>query len=357
MINFSQSGIGHFRKLVLAAGIITLAFLSSCSSDDSTDVKGNWTEVAQMGGAVRGGAVSFKLGDQVIVGLGYNGAQTSTGRVYLPDFQAYNGISWQRGVIPDFAGTPREGAVSFVLNNKVYVGLGWNRDLDTNEVLSDFWVYDPANPTLGWDSVESKFPVALYNSIAFVVKGRAFVGTGTDGSIWENTIWEFDPNSQSWTSKPNTSIPGKTRQGATVFTLNEQAYIIGGVSNGSYDLNFWKFDPESASQWEKITPSTDVSYFSQFRSAAQRAEASAVVLDGMVYIIAGVYSSALTSCVQYDPNTQIWKDMQSFESTGRRGAVAFELNNRAFFGTGYNGTLYYSDFWEFKPLEDYDADL
>jgi len=352
MINFSQSGIGHLRKLMLAASIIGLVFVSSCNSSDDTDIKGNWSEVAQMGGAVRAGAISFQLGDQVVVGLGYNGAQTSTGRIYLGDFQSFDGVSWHRNAVPNFPGTLREGAVAFVLNNKVYVGLGYNRDLDY-EVLDDFWEYDPATST--WTELTTaKFPEPLYNSIAFVVNGRAFVGTGTDGSIWENTIWEFDPAGLSWKST-TTSIPGKTREGASVFVLNNEAYIIGGSSNGQYELAFWKFNPEAPTQWENITPTDDLDYYDEFKLVAQRKLAVTLVLDNYVYVTTGQYSSALNSCYQYDPSTQIWREMQAFEANARISAVGFVLNGRAFVGTGSNGTSYYSDFWEFKPNEDYDA--
>lgn len=356
MINFSQSGIGQFRKIVLAVSIIGLMFLSACNSDDDDDVKGNWTEVAQMGGAVRGGAISFTLNGRVFVGLGYNGSQTTTGRVYLADFQAYNGVSWERNAIPEFPGTLREGAAAFVLNNKVYVGLGYNNDLD-DDVLSDFWQYDPATTT--WTPLPTaEFPYALYNSIAFVVNGKAFVGTGTDGSIWENTIWEFDEAGLSWKST-TTSIPGKTREGAMVFVLDEKAYILGGASNNSFELAFWRFDSEAASgsQWENIAPTDDKDYYDEFKIVAQRKEAVTLVLNGLVYVTTGsTISSALNSCYQYDPSTQIWREMQYFEGVSRKGAVGFVLNDKAYVGTGYNGTSYFSDFWEFKPLEDYDAD-
>jgi len=354
MINFSQSGIGHFRKLLLAASIVGLVFVSSCSSSDDSDVKGNWSEVAQMGGAVRGGAISFTLGDQVVVGLGYNGAQTSTGRVYLADFQSFDGVSWHRNAVPNFPGTLREGAVAFVLNNKVYVGLGYNRELD-NEVLDDFWQYDPAAGT--WTELTTAvFPEPLYNSIAFVANGRAFVGTGTDGSIWENTIWEFDEAALAWKSG-TTSIPGKTREGAAVFVLNNQAYIIGGSSNGQFELAFWRFTPgDGQGTWENITPSDDLDYYDEFKVVAQRKQAVTLILNGLVYIATGSSGSqSLTSCYQYDPATQIWKQMQSFEASARTAAVGFVLKDHAYVGTGSNGQSYYSDFWEFKPLEDYDA--
>src|SRR3982750_295567 len=49
--------------------------------------------------------------------------------------------SWDK--LGDFSGTPRDGAVGFVINNIAYVGTGYN--YTSNKFLNDFWRYDPTS--------------------------------------------------------------------------------------------------------------------------------------------------------------------------------------------------------------------
>ena len=46
----------------------------------------------------------------------------------------------------DFEGLPRGSAVSFVIDGKAYMGMGYNSDDETNNgYLKDFWVYNPTS--------------------------------------------------------------------------------------------------------------------------------------------------------------------------------------------------------------------
>jgi N-acetylneuraminic acid mutarotase len=63
-----------------------------------------------------------------------------TGDEYLKDLWAYNstGDYWEQKA--DFTGTGRSSASSFALNEKGYVGLGY----DGTNKLKDFYQYDPS---------------------------------------------------------------------------------------------------------------------------------------------------------------------------------------------------------------------
>jgi N-acetylneuraminic acid mutarotase len=82
------------------------------------------------------------------------------------------------------------GCVSFVINNKAYVGLGDTGISDPR--YADFWVYDPL--TNVWTKNTSMPGGQRYNSIAFVINGKAYIGFGYKSSTKQKDFFVFDPN-------------------------------------------------------------------------------------------------------------------------------------------------------------------
>lgn len=346
-----------FKNLLL---LISLTAACACSDDDDDDVIGNWTEIAEPAASVRGGAVSFVLNGKGYFGLGYNGS-SSIAQNYKTDFWGYNGTSWDDD-IPPFPGTPRERAVAFVLNNKAYVGLGYNNggDDDPEAVLSDFWEYDPTKPKEeAWQEI-GEFPIPLYNAVAFVVDGRVFVGTGrTNEDDWETRFWEFNSEDLMWPDNEYTALAGSKREGAFAFVINSTVYIGGGYSNGTYKKQLFTFTPsaDTEDQWTDITlDDDDDDYYDEFAAAVGRTGVITYVWGGKVYFATGSGGSSLSSVYEYDPSTEVWDEKTAFEGAARSNAVGFILNDRIYLGTGNNSSSYFSDFWEFKPLEDDDDD-
>lgn len=343
-------GISNLKILLLSISSLCIA---SCSVDDDDDVDGNWSKIATPATSIRAGAVSFVLNGKGYFGLGYNGSPSgsSSARGYKTDFWSFNGSVWEEN-IPAFPGTPREQAVAFVLNNKLYVGLGYNDDLE--ETLSDFWEFDPATEI--WGPI-GDFPAALINAVAFVVDGRAFVGTGRKSDDnWENRFWEFNPSTRSWPTSPYTTIPGDLREGAFAFVINSTAYIGGGYSNSSYHKNMYLFTPSSEAAMKSylLNNDDDSDYYDEFVAAVGRGNAVAFVDNGIAYIATGGSPSALSSVYQYNPGSETWEQKTGYEGAARTHAVGFVFNNRMVLGTGNNGSSYYNDFWEFKPNEEKD---
>jgi N-acetylneuraminic acid mutarotase len=340
------------RLKMLLFSISTLCLIC-CDSDDDDDYDGNWSKLATPSTSIRAGAVSFVLNGEGYFGLGYNGSPSgsSTARGYKTDFWSYNGAVWEED-IPAFPGTPREQAVAFTLDNKVYVGLGYNDDLE--ETLSDFWEYDPARGT--WESIGA-FPIALMNAVAFVVDGRAFVGTGRKSDDnWENRFWEFDASSRSWPASPYTTIPSDLREGAFAFVINSTVYIGGGFNNSTYLRDMYLFTPssEAAMQSYPLNNDDDSDYYDEFAAAVGRGNTVVFVNNGLAFFATGGSPSALSSVYQYNPASEVWEQKTAFEGAARTHAVGFVFNNRMILGTGNNGTSYFNDFWEFKPNDEYD---
>jgi len=350
MIHPSFFRIPNLKVLLFA--LSTLCLLR-CSGSDDDDIEGNWSKIATPSTSIRGGCVSFVLNGQGYFGLGYNGAASSSSaaRGYKTDFWSFNGSVWDNSITA-FPGTPREQAVAFTVNNKVYVGLGYNDD--TEKTLADFWEYDPDQHT--WSQI-GDFPLALQNAVAFVVDGRVFVGTGRkDDGNWENRFWEFNASDRTWPSTPFTTIPGDLREGAFAFVISSTAYVGGGFSNSTYFKDMYLFTPgsESAMKGYALNNDSDNNYYDEFIAAVGRENTITLVDNGMAYFATGANPSALTSVYQYDPAAETWTQKTAYEGAARTHAVGFVFNNRMILGTGNNGSNYFNDFWEFKPNEDYD---
>ncbi|MDR0969216.1 MAG: hypothetical protein LBM67_01595 [Lentimicrobiaceae bacterium] len=170
----------RFRLFLL----LTLFILfSGCLKENA--YKGNWTRKAEFyDGEFRYQATSFALAQKGYLGLG-----EVEGRVYS-DFWEYDPETdkWQRK--KDFPGLKRYGAVSFVIGNNAYVGLGYSAAESRN--LTDFWKYDCLSDE--WTEVTSvDVPSMLYNG-AFAIANKGYV-------VKDGEILVYEPQTNSWTVK------------------------------------------------------------------------------------------------------------------------------------------------------------
>jgi len=331
---------------MVSISILIFVCLSSChdSSDDSTSI-GNWVRSTPFKGSRRSGAVVFTINNKAYIGLGYNGDD------YFTDIYEYDlSLGFWKTKSP-FPGIPRERAVAFTIGGKAYIGLGYNRD-QPKEELADFWQYDPVADT--WTQLHDFGGSARYNAVGFAINDKGYVGTGNDGSNWNGDFWEYNPGDDSW--EEIVSYPGQKREEATAFVLNGHAFLCTGRNNGVTDIDFWEFDP-TAKSWTSRTPDDGESYYSDFTAAVHRYGAISFTMNGKAYIGTGINSSgsADNKIYVYDPSTQAWDIVTDFEGSSRSQAVAFILSSRVFVGTGQSGSSRFDDIWEFRPDEEYNA--
>src|SRR5690606_19621323 len=331
---------------LLIIGLLLLFF--GCYEEEESpeeELLGNWTKVTPFKGRPRAGTVTFTIDSKAFVGLGYDGDE------YLSDFYSYDVAEgfWQSR--KPFPGVSRERAVTFTLNGKGYIGLGYNREQDTRE-LGDFWEYDPSTDT--WTQLPDFGGSARYGAVSFVVGSRAFVGTGYDGGGYNSDMWEFDPTTGEWQEVQG--YPGEKIGRGASFVIGSQAYLCSGRNNGMRVLDFWEFDPEGMS-WKRLTKSSSHDDYTDFKLAVQRHDAVTFTIGNYAYIMGGITSGASgKSIFEYRPDEDEWVQKTDFEGSGRSLASAFVLDGRAFVGTGQNGSNYYDDVWEFKPFEEYDEE-
>ena len=152
----------------------TLLVSQSCDEEEDEEYTGDWFASVDYEGQRRAGAITFTIGNNAFVGLGYDGSD------YFKDFYSYNADNGYWEDVAAFPGTPRESAVAFAIGNKGYVGLGYNRDEDKEE-LADFWEYNSV--TNEWKQLNN-FPSARYGAVAFAINGYGYVGTGNDGDYY-----------------------------------------------------------------------------------------------------------------------------------------------------------------------------
>ncbi len=341
------------QRLLLAFFALSL-LITGCSSDDSLD--GNWKKSAEYRGSLRGGAVSFTIGNDVYVGLGYaNGDYFSSFYKYSTDKDAWNKIT---DIVKDadgnnvevgaFPGTLRREAIAFSINGKGYIGTGVD---ENNNRLSDFWEFDPSkSATERWTKVSSLFPGgARQGAVAFAfdtngdkINDVAYIGTGygfLDGEDHNNLNDFFKFENGSWSEVP---YGGNKTTDATTFTIGTKAYLVSGTNNLD---NVWEFESTTETWARKNDIDKD-----NKAANVQRTSAVSFVIDGKGYVTTGLGSNS-REVWEYDSAKDDWVERTSLENEilSRVDAIGFNINNRGFILTGLTGQRGLGDMWEFQP--------
>ncbi len=316
--------------------LMAALFLTACSNDDDTDTLGNWIEQSDFEGLPRSNAVSFVVNNYVYVGTGYNDDADSE---YMNDFWKYDPAndSWVK--VADFPGAGRSGAVAFVIGNKAYVGTGYNG----KDRLKDFWEFDPAANS--WTRKADFGGTARYGCVSFAIGNNGYIGTGYDGND-NRDFWIYDPATDQWSQ--TVSIGGSKRKNATAFVLDGKAYVCTGINNGVYQKDLWQFDPATSTWTEKVALDDDDDW------TIYCSQAVSFALNGKGYIALGENSGVKSEIWEYNPSQNTWTDKTDFEGSARQEAIAYVVNSRAFVGLGRSGSYYFDDIWECKPNDEYD---
>jgi N-acetylneuraminic acid mutarotase len=297
----------------------------ACSSND--DLVGDWAISRQFPGKARVGAVSFVIGDKAYVGLGIDQENYEKS-----DFWEFNGTQWRQ--VAPFLGAARYGAVAFSDGQYGYVGLGYaprtaveGGSILKEEWFTDFWRFDPEGST-----TDPTDPEVIYAG--------------------------------SWT-KIESPFRGRTRIFATAFYLpgTGKAYVGTGRAESNYGTlaDMWEFDVESQT-W------ATTEYYPGFNS---REGAVNWVMNGCAYIALGVTGTSYANDVwRFDPTQPEglqWVELDKLKDTKdikydkhypniiRKYAVAFVVGEgsaaRAYIAAGSSTTLK-SDAWEYDPTRE-----
>ena len=217
--------------------------------------------------------------------------------------------------------------------------------------LNDFYEYDPLANT--WTKKADFAGTARHSAAGFAVNNKVYIGTGYDASFLKD-FWEYDPANDSWTQK--VSIPGSKRRDATGFNLNGKGYLLTGVDNGTYDPDFYEYDP-STGLWKKlnaISDETDYSFDDDYTSLTGNSKTTFTV-NGKAYLATGGQGSAGNVVWEWNPETDRWTLKGSFEGAARTEALGFGIGSRGYITTGRSSSYYFDDIWAFDPDAESDT--
>lgn len=333
------------KRVILLCLVAFVAVFASCSSDKK---EGDWRIVGPFGGSARLGAVTFKLGDEVYVGLGVDRE-----RVELKDFwKTTDGSTWTE-VQAEFPGDARYGAVAFVVDGRAYVGTGYTDNLkgSSQKWFKDFYVFDGTS----WTTLAQEFPGdARYGAVAFTVGGKGYVGSGTIEKNKDvvNNYYAFDPATQTWGTAQTI---GNKRKFGNAFVINNLAYICCGISDGGALQNdMWSFDGTKA---EKLPALTNISSskFDNDYDDIPRVYASTFIASRhgreFAYLVSGQIRTGITRTVfEFDPIDVLWREVEEIPRNPRIQAVGFSIGEKGFFTLGgVSDTNTDSETWEYTP--------
>ena len=354
------------RKVIFLCLTVFGVLFAACSSND--DTWGDWSKASEFGGKPRTGAVTFKIGETVFVGLGYNSSTENKSDKALRDFWKFENGGWSQ--VDSFPGEGRYAGVAFVIGNKAYVGTGFiPQDVQNSKKwFKDFYECEYVNGKLTW----SKTPIAEYpgggicDAVAFSLNGVGYVGTGStaDGDIVKD-FYSYTPASGCNRIE---GFPGDSRRGAVAMTFNDnkEAVICLGArtQSGGYVTDVVRFNPNNTPMWKLGEPlvDRDGQDFDDDYNKIPRVYAVSFTstLDnnvelGYVATGAGAYSR---TCWEYNFNEDRWREVTELIGViaSRVQGVGFSVSGYGYIGLGSAGVQvsatagsYYKDLWKFTP--------
>ena len=189
-------GLGRFRGVSFAIngkGYFGIGgAFSQCYNDfyEYNPVTDTWTQKASFPGLGRIDAFSFAAAAKGYIGTGHYYPWAQVQHIYLKDLWEYNPAtnSWSQKA--DYPGGQRIGCASFTVDNRGYVGTGY--DPINNKYKRDFWAYYPS--TNIWHYRWDYEGIARKDAIGFAQNGYGFIGFGeTASGEGERALWRFEP--------------------------------------------------------------------------------------------------------------------------------------------------------------------
>ncbi|MEY5001141.1 MAG: hypothetical protein RLZZ211_1177 [Bacteroidota bacterium] len=228
--SFSLTQNGQTKGYIALGQTQTIAFMNDLwEYDRSTDA---WTQKANFSGAPRREAVSFVIDNKAYVGTGNSASGLKK------DFYTYDPSTnaWEQ--ISDFEGTARRAAVAFSMEAYGFLGTG-----DDGTLRHDFWMYNPQSDQ--WIQ-KANFPgSARSGACGWADFPVCYLGTGEDADhVFHNDLWEYNYYLNNWTQRAD--LPGPGRKNAIAFYLDGWGYIGTGYNDGVFLDDLWAYSGTAA---------------------------------------------------------------------------------------------------------------
>ncbi len=219
-----------------------------------------------------------------------------------------------------------------------------------------FRIKDGWEPGVNFNTGLIGASVATINGKAYMIGGCATPVNCSNGDYF-NTLWKFDPVSNSWSSISTTGQSPDGRYNAIAFAIGSTLYYGFGLrcipppgNTKIFYNDLWMIDPESFTpEWYQLNLN--------LAEPTARDQAVSFVVEGKAYVGAGGnISPALNDFWEYDPSINMWNQVASLTSSiSTNGAVSFVIASEnpstetAFVGTGTNTGGDLRKIWEFCP--------
>lgn len=317
------------RILLVLLTVLAIA----CTTDEVVPIT-DWVQHADFPGTPRATASVFVIGDDAYLCCGrtlWNDG--SLNEVWKFDSQH---DTWSQ--LDSFPGKRRVKAVAVTINGKGYVGMGCNGKAYPENVLRDFYEFDPA--TGKWTQ-KASFPTYATNDLAYaVINGRLYTTMGFDGTSASLQTHVYDPQTDTWTRLKDGEHAYLL---TTSFGIGNDLYVGGGYQGRNIRYVF-RYNTVS-DKWL------------QAASLPQgRVLSNGLALAGKGYVLLGRYWAGnenggrlLSDIVEYDPGQNAWIDRGDFPGGARQNAMVFAIGDKGYVIMGENYTQRLSDVWSFKP--------
>jgi len=297
-------------------------YLNSTSSSNPLTINKNlmsnitaaWSAGAADTGNARDGQVSTVYKNKMYIFGGYNSSSLDTMRIY--DFST---STWSAGVAD--TGNFRNSASAVVFNNKMYVFGGY----DGSSYLDTMRIYD--FETGSWSAGTSDTGNVRQGHSAVVYNGKMYVYGGYTGSTYLDTMRVYDFAAGTWAA--GTADTGNTKYEHSAVVYNNKMYVFGGM-NGTY-LDTMRIYDFAANSWSGGT--ADASILRAFHSAE--------VYNNKMYVYGGYNGSAALNTLRiYDLAAGSWSAGTADTGNDKYYHTSVVYNNKMYIFGGYNGSYY-----------------
>ena len=225
------------------------------------------------------------------------------------------------------SGNARAEAVSFVVNDKFYVGTG----MVSGGVENDLWMYNPA--TDSWSQKADLPGYSRYGAVGIAIGDYGYVGLGytTEGGGGVlNDWWRYDPSGNSWSQKAN--YGGSARYQASSFTIGSYGYVGVGCTATGNKKDFWRYSENS---WVQRADFPDIARAGACGYSNEK--------RGKGYITCGDlgFEEPIENndCYEYDPSANSWAACCNYGSTEfrLRFLVGGGIDTECYMTTGVKG--------------------
>jgi N-acetylneuraminic acid mutarotase len=250
----------------------------------------------------------------------------------LSRLDAYNVASntWsQKASMPAPRAEPHGASI---INGKIYVAGGRN----ANDVwVRTLFVYDLGTNT--WSRKADVPQVGCAAGTQAVIAGQLYVYTGCFAELANGVFFRYDPATNTWLRRASPPTDHSIGAGGVI---NGKFYLVGGFKILHCSENG---HPDACSQDDNAlhvyNPATN-SWTSKAPIPVKLHFASAVVLNGKLYVVGGETEVGSEAAQVYDPASNTWSEKAALplETTGGAAAVA---GGKIVYIAGYAGEIPY----------------